>query len=378
MVNLVNRMSREIFDNYILTFKQGGILKQQVDPKQCRVIELGNRPGGDIRIPFKLAKHFRHHRFNIVHTRSWSTLLEGTLAATMTGVPVLIHGEHGFIKDDTRLHTWIQRLLWSRAERVVCVSSVLRENLVARIGFPREKIQIIKNGVMLERFDVAINSFEFRAALGIPPDALVFGSIGRFVPVKDYATLVKAAKVVISALPEAHLVFCGDGPLKTDLANLANTLGISRHVHILNWRDDIPRLLKVYDVFVLSSVSEGMSNAILEAMCAGRPVVATAVGGNTELVVEDETGLLVPSRDPQRMGEAILALLRNPERRREMGDAGHQRIVSQFSLQGMVRNYESMYVEAASRHFDFHQTLQDKIDRHFATAPVSSLPQLVE
>lgn len=378
MVNLVNRMSPEIFENYIFTFKQGGILSRQVDPQQCRVITLGNRPGGDVRIPFKLARHFRRHHFNIVHTRSWSTLLEGAFAAKAAGVPILIHGEHGFIKDDTRLHTWVQRRVWHRAARVICVSSVLRENLVARLSFPREKIQIIKNGVNLERFEVTIDSYEFRAALGIPPESLVFGSIGRFVPVKDYATLIKAAKVVVTKMPEARLVFCGDGPLKNDLAALAESLGIASHVHFLNWRDDIPKLLQVYDVFVLSSVSEGMSNAILEAMCAGRPVVATNVGGNPELVVNNKTGLLVPSQDPQQMGEAILALLSNTKRRQAMGDAGRQRIVSQFSLQGMVRNYERMYVEAASRHFDFDRVLQDKIERHFAASVMNAAPQLVE
>ncbi|MDZ7265876.1 MAG: GT4 family glycosyltransferase PelF [candidate division KSB1 bacterium] len=378
MVNLVNAMSTDIFENYIFVFKRGGALRQRIDPGQCQVIELGTRQGGDLRIYLRLAHHFRRLRFNIVHTRSWSSLLEGMIAAKLTGVPLLVHGEHGLIKDDTRIHVWVQRGFWRLADQVMCVSEALRESLVARIGFPRERIRVIKNGVELERFNVKVDRHELKAALGIPPQAPVFGSIGRLVPVKDYATLIKAAKVVLSELSSAHLIFVGDGPLREELRALAERLGIAAQVHFLNWRKDVPALMRVLDVFVLSSLSEGMSNSILEAMCSGTAVVATNVGGNPELVVDKETGLLVPSQDAQQMGRAILALLLDAKRRRAMGAAGRRRIAEHFSLQVMVRNYEKMYLDIASRHYDFHRELQDKIDRRFSPQSVLASASYVE
>lgn len=378
MVNLVNAMSADIFENYIFAFKRGGVLRQRIDPKQCQVVELGTRLGGDLRIYMKLVRHFRRHQFHLVHTRSWSSLLEGMIAAKITGVPLLVHGEHGLIKDDTKIHVWVQRRFWSMADQVMCVSEALRESLVARIGFPRERIRVIKNGVELERFDLKVNRHELKASLSIPPEAPVFGSIGRLVPVKDYATLIKAAKVVFAELPTAHLIFVGDGPLREELRALAQRLEIAAQVHFLNWRKDVPALMQILDVFVLSSISEGMSNSILEAMCSGRAVVATNVGGNPELVVNKETGLLVPSQDAQQMGKAILALLLDAKRRRAMGTAGRRRIEEQFSLQVMVRNYEKMYLEIVSRHYDFHRELQDKIDRRFSTQPTLASPSYVD
>lgn len=378
MVNLVNAMSADIFDNYIFAFKRGGVLRHRIDPKQCHVVELGNRLGGDLRIYLKLVRHFRRHQFHLVHTRSWSSLLEGMIAAKITGVPLLVHGEHGLIKDDTGIHVWVQRRFWALADQVMCVSEALRESLVARIGFPRERIRVIKNGVELERFDLKVDRHELKASLGIPPEAPVFGSIGRLVPVKDYASLIKAAKIVFAELPTAHLIFVGDGPLREELRALAQRLEIAAQVHFLNWRKDVPALMQILDVFVLSSISEGMSNSILEAMCSGTAVVATNVGGNPELVVNKETGLLVPSQEAPQMGKAILALLLDAKRRRAMGAAGRRRIEEQFSLQVMVRNYEKMYLEIASRHYDFHRELQDKIDCRFSAQPALASPSYVD
>jgi len=377
MVNLVNAMSADIFENYIFAFKRGGVLRQRINPRQCQVIELGTRMGGDFRIYLRLFQHFRRHHFHIVHTRSWSSLLEGMIAAKLCHVPVLVHGEHGLIKDDTRIHTWVQRRFWGMADQVMCVSEALRESLVARIGFPRERIRVIKNGVELERFNLQVDRHALKTSLDIPPEAPVFGSIGRLVPVKDYATLIKAAKVVLAELPAAHLIFVGDGPLREELSALAQQLEIAPQVHFLNWRKDVPALMHILDVFVLSSISEGMSNSILEAMCSGTAVVATNVGGNPELVVNKETGLLVPAQDAQQMGRAILSLLLDAKRRRAMGAAGRRRIEEHFSLQVMVRNYEKMYLEIAARHYDFHRELQEKIDRRFAARPLSASVSLV-
>jgi glycosyltransferase involved in cell wall biosynthesis len=272
---------------------------------------------------------------------------------------------------DTRKHVWIQNLFWRGADRVVCVSERLRDTLHDKIGFPRERMQVIRNGVDVRVFDAHSEPADIRAELGLAPGTLLFGSVGRLVPVKNYACLIRAAQKVFETVPNAALLFVGDGPLQAELSALARQLGIGTKVHFLNWRKDVPQILRALDVFVLSSFSEGMSNSILEAMTARKPVVATAVGGNTELVSENETGLLVPSDHPEKMAAALLVLLRDEARRLSMGTAGRNHIEARFTLPQMIRNYQRVYLEVAARRFTFHPELRERINQHFAGEPVA-------
>jgi glycosyltransferase involved in cell wall biosynthesis len=228
-----------------------------------------------------------------------------------------------------------------------------------------------RTGVDVRAFDPNAGPANIRAELGLAPGTLLFGSVGRLVPVKNYACLIRAAHKVFESVPNAALLFVGDGPLQADLTALARELGIVNRVHFLNWRKDVPHLLRQLDVFVLSSFSEGMSNSILEAMTARKPVVATAVGGNTELVVENETGFLVPSDHPEKMAGALLALLRNETQRLAMGAAARKHIEAHFTLPQMMRNYQRVYLEVAARHFTFHPELRERINQHFAGEPVA-------
>lgn len=374
ILNLINAMPEEIFENYLYVFKAGGFMLQAIDRQKCRVVELGTRAGGDYRYYFKLFRLFREHRIDLAHTRSWGTLLEGMLAALAARVPAMVHSEHGFMRVDTRKHIWIQNLAWRCADRVMCVSEKLRDTLHDKIGFPKERMQVIRNGVDLDAFDAMAGPANIRAELGLAPGTLLFGSVGRLVPVKNYACLIRAAQRIFAAVPNAALLFVGDGPLQAELTALAQQLGIANQVHFLNWRKDVAQILRELDVFVLSSFSEGMSNSILEAMAARKPVVATAVGGNTELVLENETGLLVPSDHDERMAAAVLALLRNDAQRLSMGAAARQRIETLFTLPQMLRNYQRVYIEVAARHFTFHPELRERINQHFGGEPAVLRP----
>ena len=365
MVNLVNAMPSEIFENHVYVFRRGGILLQRINRDKCNVVELGDKLGNDLSLYFKLFTLFRRYGIHILHTRSWGTLLEGIISAKFARVPLIIHGEHGLVKAGTQKHVLTQRLFWRMTDNVMCVSEMLRKKLVRKIGYPLHKIQVIKNGVDISRFDIDDCSYEIKSTLGLKPETPLFGSIGRLVPVKNYALLVRAAKLVIDRIPEAHLVFVGDGPERQKLETLAQDLGIVEQIHFLAWRKDAHKIYQALDAFVLSSVSEGMSNSILEAMASRKPVVATEVGGNPELVVHERTGFLVPSNDAMRMGEAIIRILLNPEQGRRLGEAGRQRVEEQYDLNFMIRNYEKMYINIARRKFKFHPELEEKIKAHF-------------
>jgi len=360
VVNLVNGLDPNIFENYIFTYVRGGALTSRIDPARCRVVELGDKLGGDYRLYFKLAREFRRYRIHIAHTHSWATAMEGIIGAKMAAVPIIIHGEHGTMKTDTKLHIQIQRRLWNATDQVLSVSEVLRENLHKKFDFPKEHIRVVANGVNLSRFDLSRHGVDYKARLGLPANALVFGAVGRVVPVKAYPILLRAAKLIFQEISHAHLLIVGDGPLLDELVQLANELDIMPRVHFWGARKDVPEILRGLEVYVLSSESEGMSNTILEAMACGRAVVATAVGGNPELVVDGETGLLVPPNDPSAMATAITKLLRGPEQCRQMGELGRRRVEEKFSLEVMVRNYAKVYLEIFRRRFKLKESLPEK------------------
>jgi glycosyltransferase involved in cell wall biosynthesis len=206
---------------------------------------------------------------------------------------------------------------------------------------------------------------------------LVFGAVGRLVPVKAYPILLKAAKLVFREIPPAHLVIVGDGPLRNELVQLARDYNMMDRVHFLGARKDVSEILGAFDVYVLCSESEGMSNTILEAMASGRPVVATAVGGNPELVVDGETGLLVRPNHPHRLATAIMKLLREPACRRRLGQGGRRRVEEQFSLESMVRNYAKVYLGLFARHFKLTGGLQEKLRTKTFAAEKTIAPKVL-
>jgi glycosyltransferase involved in cell wall biosynthesis len=286
--------------------------------------------------------------------------MEGIVGAKLAAVPIIIHGEHGTMQTESKLHIHVQRWFWCRADQILSVSEVLRDNLHQTFAFPKERIRVVANGVDLSRFDLSRNGVDYKARLGLPPEALVFGAVGRLVPVKAYPILLKAAKLVFREIPPAHLVIAGDGPLRNELVQMARDYNMMDRVHFLGARKDVQEILRALDVYVLCSESEGMSNTILEAMASGRPVVATAVGGNPELVVDGETGLLVSPNHPHRLATAIMKLLREPACRRRLGQGSRRRVEEKFNLEDMVRNYAEVYLELFARHFKLNGGLQEK------------------
>jgi sugar transferase (PEP-CTERM/EpsH1 system associated) len=294
---------------------------------------------------WQISRVLRRERPDIVHTHAWGTLLEGLVAARLARVPVIIHGEHGTLQLK-RHQRWLQRIGLSAADQVLAVSSRLAERITRDIGFPQQRIQTIRNGVDLARF-VGIDREAARRALDLPMDVAVIATVGRLVPVKDQATLITALSIVRRRLPSALLLIAGDGPLRDALLAHARTLGIENNVRMIGHRPDVETVFSAADVFALSSVSEGLSNTILEAMASGLPVVATRVGGADEMVVEGETGLLVPASSPGELAGALATVLADAGRRSAMGAAGRARVHAEFTLDGMVRRYERLYCDMA-------------------------------
>jgi sugar transferase (PEP-CTERM/EpsH1 system associated) len=309
------------------------------------LFELQRRPGNDPSFVWQLYQLIKRQRPHIVQTHSWGTLCEGLAAGRMARVPVMIHLEHGTLQT-RKYQVRVQRWAWRRTDRLLAVCSQLADRMADTMAVPRSSIRIIRNGVDTQRFQ-GHSRREARLRLGVPRDAFLLGTAGRLAEVKDHATLLEALRLLAEEKVRVCAVIAGDGPLKSAIESRIQSLGLQDCVRLLGHRPDIETVLAALDVFVLSSRSEGLPMAILEAMASGVAVISTRVGGVAEVVTEGATGLLIEPGSPHALAAAIRQLIDNPSLRLQMGAAGRTRAEREFSLETMVAHYERLYWEAA-------------------------------
>jgi sugar transferase (PEP-CTERM/EpsH1 system associated) len=300
-----------------------------------------------------LLRAIRAYRPDIVHSRNWGAI-EAVLAARLAAVPVVIHSEHGYeIESLSRTpvrQQWMRRLVCSVADAVFTVSGELRGFHAAQAGIRPDRIRVLWNGVDTQAFAPARQArTQMRSQLGISSGDFVIGAVGRMVPIKDYATLIQAAGRLAEAGSNFKLILVGDGPELPRLRELAQSLsGVGSHFLALGRRDDIPALLAGMDVFVQTSLGEGMSNTVLEAMASGLPVVVTRVGGNPEIVTHG-CGWLFEPGDVQHLSQLLLMLAADRDFCRRAGQAARSRVEEAFSHSTMLENYRRLYLELASK-----------------------------
>jgi glycosyltransferase involved in cell wall biosynthesis len=215
-------------------------------------------------------------------------------------------------------------------------------------GAPAGKIKLVHSGINTSRFKGVSPDRTLRAQFGFPSDCLLVGNIAKLAGYKDHPTLLRAAKVVCDKLPNARFLIVGEGEEKRKLESLKNELGLEGKLVFAGFRKDVPRILATLDLFVMSSHMEGLGTTVLDAMAASLPVVATHAGGIPEAVKDGKTGILVPKRQPERLAEGIISLLRDPDLRKKMGQAGAQRVDRKFSAEAMVEGNLRVYREVCN------------------------------
>lgn len=318
-----------------------GALGSELRDRGAEVIELPKGPGLAPRQVLRLREIFRAEAVDVVHTHNPLPLVYGAPAGRLAGAAV-VHTKHGINPAPRRA-----RLLRSVAARLlhrfVAVSRDTADAALAARECRPATLEVIENGIALDRFgpDPGARA-EIRAELGIAPDSVVIGSVGRAAPPKNQALLIRA----VAGL-DVELVIAGDGPLFGELRAMAAET--DARVHLLGARMDVPRLLAAFDVFALSSVTEGLPLVIPEAMATGLPVVATAVGGVSALIDPGETGLLVPSGDEGRLRAALGELASEPERARAMGRRGREVAARRHSVERVAREYRALYRQLTGR-----------------------------
>lgn len=312
-------------------------------PPDTAVHCVRKRPGLDLSAVLRLAGLLRRLAPLVVHSRNWGAL-DAVFAARLAGVPIVIHGEHGREAADPQglqpRRNFVRRLAQPLVDRFVTVSFDLQRWLIDTVRIPASKVLTIHNGVDLSRFSDDDREAG-RRALGVAEGKVVIGTVGRLDPVKDQLGLIEA----VAALEDrsAILVIVGDGPCRSSLEARAQSSDVTGRVRLLGERDDVPGLLRGFDVFVLPSLAEGISNTILEAMASGLPIVATRAGGSPELVQDGVTGTLVPVADRPALTAALATYVSDGHRRALHGKAGRQRAVEEFGLQRMVGRYVALY-----------------------------------
>lgn len=349
LVNLINHMPPDRYRHAIICLADymefSARIKQPVE-----LFALHKRDGKDLGLHRRIWQLLRHLRPAIVHTRNL-TALEAQLPALLAGVKRRVHSEHG--REGVDLGgKYLKYNLFRRAfkplvHKYIALSRDLESWLQEQIRIPEKKLNQIYNGVDTDRF------YPYKGERNSLPVAsfaetgsIVVGTVGRLAAVKDQLTLVRA---FTELLEHSHhrsrlrLVLIGDGPLLPEIEKLLQKKAATEFVWLARSRNDVPELLRSLDIFVLPSLGEGISNTILEAMASGLPVIATDVGGNAELVIDGETGILVPAADPSAMVNAIQYYVDHPNVRRQHGLAGRTRVETIFSMHSMVESYMDVY-----------------------------------
>jgi len=328
----------------ILCLFRPGWLKERSESCGIRTFVLPTHGMTDWRWAMQFKRLLRQEQVDLIHAHEFDANVQGAFVAAVSGIPVVatVHGKNYYWERLRRrlAYRWV-----SRRATMVAVSEDLKKFIVEKVGISTSRVKVLYNGVDVLRQCTPTEVVECRKELGLPEDHQIVGVVGNLYPVKGHQYLIEAIPAVLRKCPKTSFVFAGRGQLESELKAQVYRLGVEKRVHFLGLRQDIPRILAMLDLFVLPSLSEGLSMAILEAMIAGKPVVATQVGGNPELVLHGETGFLVPPRDSQTLASRLVTLLTNRRQAAQFAEKSKCRAEGQFSLRTMVCAYQSLYDE---------------------------------
>jgi sugar transferase (PEP-CTERM/EpsH1 system associated) len=356
LVNLINHMPPAAYRHAVLALTSVTDFRHRVQRDDVQFLALDKAGGHGFKLYPRVWRLLRELRPAVVHTRNLGPL-EMQVAAAAAGVPVRIHGEHGRELSDldgnNRRLQWVRRVYSPFVHRYVALSREIEHYLVAKVGIRPARVAQIYNGVDAQRFRAAGQG---QAAIaGCPfaaPDHWLVGTVGRMHGVKHQTLLARAFARALALQPglrdRMRLVMVGEGPLRAESQAILEAAGAAALAWLPGERHDVADVMRGLNCFVLPSLTEGISNTILEAMASSLPVVATRVGGNAELVREGITGELVASADVEAMAAALVNLATDPQRARAMGRAGRQDVDRRFSLPAMVAAYQGLYDQQLS------------------------------
>jgi glycosyltransferase involved in cell wall biosynthesis len=346
LLELWSRMDREKFSIEIACLRREGQFLEQVEALGWPVHDLGLKGpiygASGVRGLARLIGVTRTFRPDVIHGYLFGPNLFAVLAGRACGVPVVAVAKRNIDAFESPRQAAVQRFVHRHATHVTAVSEAVGRTVEA-MGVARDRITVIPNGVDMARFGHGTGD---GAALGTRGEGAIIGSVGCLAPRKDYATLLAAFALLERRQLAFQGVLIGDGPEREALERIVRERGLERRVRLLGERADVERLLPAIDIFVLSSREEGIPNALLEAMAAGRPSVATAVGGTPEVLADGETGWLVPAEAPEALADALADALARPAEAKRRGDNARRWAEGRLGIDAMTRAHEAFYLRA--------------------------------
>ncbi|MBI5682893.1 MAG: glycosyltransferase [Deltaproteobacteria bacterium] len=345
ILNLFNGLNKEVFEPIALAIENTGAIGREIENAGFRVINLGLKRGplSFFMIVKRLADVFREERPHIVHGSSYYPSVYSRVAARLTDVPILISHEHTIFQKNRLKRQFVGHLISKFTDRHIAVSNEVKNHVVQWYKIPPEKVETIYNGVDTEYFTPKLSKEDAKKRLNIEPDVFVIGYVGRLSHEKGHRYLFDAIAGLKDRFP-LKAVMVGTGKGEKEIMRHAKDAGVEGIVHFLGLRRDIPEILSAFNVFVLPSIQEGFSNALVEAMAMGCPVVATAVSGNKEAIVDGIEGFLIPPADAGTMASAIERLYADRVLRKKMSAAARQRVEEHFSLKQHIEKIERLYI----------------------------------
>jgi glycosyltransferase involved in cell wall biosynthesis len=349
LLELVRGINKKRFKPFVVTLYPGGPLDDEISRiPDVEIISVNRKGKYDFSVLLKIIALLRQEKIDIIQPFLTPATFYGLLAAIIKRTPVKIVTERCGVRlkatIGNKLYRKIEDLLTRFADWAVPNSEAGRRFLVDR-GINPAHIKVIYNGINLERLTPDQNNIaQIRNQMGLSPNGTIVGITASLTPAKDHATFLQMAKIIHGVMPQTRFALLGEGPLRSSLERMVADLDLEPCFTFFGRQRDIGSYISAFDVACLCSVDhEGCSNAILEAMALSKPVVATDIGGNKELVAQGKTGLLVPIRSPQALADAILTYLRQPEWARDIGQRAREMVLTRFSLARMVYDYEQLY-----------------------------------
>lgn len=347
VLELVKLQQRQRHRCQVVCLFDAGAQADELQALGIPVIACGKRDGLDLGVLLRLRHSIRHHRTDVLHTHNAVAHYQAVLASIGLGIKHILNTRHGMGGGNHRSgrREWLYRRALAGTHTVVAVCEASRRDAIARGILPRKKTRVVPNGIRVDRFQPATDDMRHRLlqALGLPPQRRLIGNVGRLNWTKDQSGLIRAFRHVHAQRPDTALILIGDGELRTELQQCARDEGVADSVYFLGDRNDVHDLLQGLDLFVLSSITEGYSMALLEACAVALPIIATDVGGNAEIVHDHRTGRIVPPNNPQALADAILDMLHELGQATAWGHAARAWVEQHGSLEAMAKRYAQLY-----------------------------------
>jgi sugar transferase (PEP-CTERM/EpsH1 system associated) len=350
LINLINHMDENKFEHTVCCIARRGAMGDRIK-KNVVIHEMKKGNNADYILPLKIACVIRKENPDIVHTRNWSAI-DGIIASAFAKKRKVIHDEHGRCSSDPKgldvKRKWMRKILDRYVDRYVVVSDELQDWMNKFIGIQSDKIVRIQNSVDTTIFSPTEDKACAKIAIGLPSNSLVVGYVGRLDPVKNLDLLIKSFSTLVTSVISKKpvlLIIIGSGPEEKKMRHTAKLYHIDKQVMFMGEHSNVHEFMHAMDIFAISSIAEGIPLTVLEAMASGLPVVATRVGGISEVVQDGKSGYLLDSGDDHAFSEKFRKYISDESLRTVHGRKGRELVEERYSLEKMIRQYENLYME---------------------------------